>query len=223
MNRNIIALTVFLFTVAPVLAQQGRLQLPMDYVQNSITGKNNVPTNVLGSPYLDEEFLPGTVSIKETDSYQAYMRYNAFHDEIEMQENNQAVALMKRDYVTAKIGSDLYKIVKYKEGNTPKQGYVVVKKEGPTSFYLKNKMTLKEGKEATSSYSKDQPPKFELEQTYFLAFGEEIATDVKLNKKSILGVFKDNQKALEHYVKEKKLKLKSESEVLALLNYYDSL
>ena len=205
------------------LAQDGRYNPPTAYIQNTASGNLNIPIDVEGSPYLDEDFKLATVIVKDDDSYSAYMRYNAFHDEMEMQENNKAVSLMKRDYVKARLDGKLYKITPFKVDGNRDQGYVVVLKEGPSALYLKEDIILREGKEATSSYSKAQPPKFERQDFYLLGIGEDTPVKIKLNKKSILNQFSSHKKDLEKFVKDNKLKLKTEEEVLKLLNYYDSL
>lgn len=200
-----------------------RYDVPTAYMQNKRSGNLNIPSDVIGSPYVDENYKLGTVLIKEDESYSAYMRYNAFHDEMEMQEGDKAVSLMKRDYVKARLDGKLYIITPFKVDGNRDQGYVVVLKDGPTALYLKQNIILKEGKEATSSYSKAQPPKFERQDFYLLGFGEDTPASIKLNKKSVLNAFSSNRKDVEKFVKDNKLKLKTEEEVLKLLNFYDTL
>lgn len=221
--RSYVFTIIALCAVNFMMAQAGRYNPPTAYIQNTASGNINVPTNVLGSPYLNEDWKLGTVQVKGQDSYQAYMRYNAFHDEMEMQENDKAVALMKRDYITAELEGTLYKIIAYVAEGSSKKGYVAVLKEGPVSFYNKQQVILREGKEASSSYSKAKPPKFERQDIYLIAFGDEKAGEVKLNKKAILSVFPDKQNDLEKFVKENKLKLKSEDEIVKLMEYYETL
>ncbi|NNF18690.1 MAG: hypothetical protein HKN61_02845 [Flavobacteriaceae bacterium] len=223
MKSTITTFCISLGIALTISAQDGRYNPPTAYIQNTASGNINVPVNVLGSPYLDEEFKLGTVLVKDDDSYTAYMRYNAFHDEIEMQENNKAVSLIKRDYVAAKLNGMLYKIIAYDSENGIQKGYAAVLKEGATSFYLKQQVVLREAKEATSSYSKGQPPKFEREDFYLLGIGDAKPVEIKLNKKSVLDQLSTKRKAVEKYVKEYKLKLKSEAEVLQLLDYYENL
>ena len=198
------------------------LQLPAVYVQNTVTGSNRMPTNVIGSPYLNEEFVVGTVTIKDAESYQTYLRYNAFNDELEMRNGNTTSAVMKRDYITVRIGSDVFSVHSYAYDDGIKNGYFNALNEGKAVLLRRRQVNLREGQAATSSYSKDKPPRFEMQESYYMSINGETAQLVKLNKKGVLGAFGDNS-SLNSFVKKNKIKLKSEAEVLKLLEYYNSL
>lgn len=219
--RNLVL--IFLLTSALSWAQSDRLNLPTVYVQNSVTGKNNLPINVEGSPYLDEEFKLGTVTVNNDTSYKAYLRYNAFNDEIEMQDGSEVIALMKRDYITAKLSGYNYQVIKFKQDGKARQGYATPLYTGDTSFYLRNQVVLRESKAASSSYGKDKPARFEREVLYYIAKEGETAEAVRLTKKSIIETLSDQKASLDRYCKTEKLKLKTEAEVVKLLMHYDSL
>ncbi len=199
------------------------MELPTVYVQNTVTGSNRLPADVLGSPYLNEEFVVGTVTINGEESYQTYLRYNAFNDELEMRNGNTTNAVMKRDYVTVRIGSDVFSVHPYTYDAGIKNGYFNALNEGTAVLLRRRQVILKEGQAATSSYSKDKPPRFELEESHYISFNKETAQLVKLNKKGVLSAFTDHGAELNAFVKKNKLKLKSEAEVLQLLEYYNSL
>ncbi len=201
----------------------GRLDLPTVYVQNTVTGSNNMPTNVLGSPYLNEEFQIGTVTIKGSESYQTYVRYNAFNDEIEMRNGNTTSAVMKRNYITVNLAGEVFSIHPYDADGALKQGYFNALNKGSMQLLRRRTVELKEGSAASSSYSQDKPPKFELKQSYYLTKDGEKAKMVRLNKKGILNALSDRSTKVNAFVKKNKLKLKSEVEVIKLLDYYNSL
>lgn len=199
------------------------LELPTVYIQNTVTGSNSMPSNVIGSPYLNEEFAIGTVSIKDAESYQTYLRYNAFNDELEMRNGNTTNAVMKRDYISVRLGRDVYTIHSYAVSGGEKNGYFNALNKGEVVLLRKRQMNLRQGQAATSSYGKDKPPKFELVESYYISINGETAQPLKLNKKAVLAVFSENSSDLNAYVKKNKLKLKSEAEVLKLLEYNNSL
>lgn len=220
----------FLTLIAATLINSSSLfaqniELPTRYVQNTNLGVNNIPENVKGSPYLNEVFSIGTVQIKSNEAYQAPMRYNAFNDEIEMKDGSQTIALMKRDYIKATINSELFAINSFKENGSLKQGYFVELNQGDAQLLHRKKIILKEGREATSSYSNDLPAQFDEQFSYFLKIGEQEALPIKLKAKDILSAFKgDSQyQKLEKYIKENRLKLKEEQEVVQFLNHYNSM
>ncbi|MBT8206440.1 MAG: hypothetical protein KJO94_09180 [Eudoraea sp.] len=225
MRKSLFVAVPALFISYNSMAQGSQnLQLPTVYVQNTVTGSNSMPTNVIGSPYLNEEFVIGTVTIKGEESYQTYLRYNAFNDELEMRNGNTTNAVMKRDYITVRLGRDVYSIHTYAMDNDGvKDGYFSALNEGKAVLLRRRQMNLREGQAATSSYGKDKPPRFELVESYYISIDKETAQPVKLNKKGVLGAFGDKSSALNGFVKKNKLKLKSEAEVLQLLEHYNSL
>lgn len=213
---------VGLFSVCSLNAQQVQVEIPAAYVQNNVIGKNGLPNNVVGSPYLVEEFNFGSVLIKGSESYKALMRYNAYRDEIEMKNSdNTIIALMKRDYIQAKFNDELYAIRSYKDGrDRARQGYfIVLAKIGDFELLHRKKMLLREGKEAASSYSNDTPPRFDEDFNYFLQYKDGQAEKVRLKKKDVLAVLPaELQDAAADIVKKNKMKLKSVNEVKDLLS-----
>ena len=214
---------IFLLTSTLSWAQSDRLDLPTVYIQNSVTGKNNLPIKVEGSPYLDEAFKLGTVTVSNDTSYKTYLRYNAFNDEIEMQDGEKVIALMKRDYITAQLNGFNYRVIKFMEDGKIRQGYGIPLYTGDTSFYSRYQVVLREGKAANSSYGKERPPSFEREVLYYIAREGKTAEPVRLTKKSIIEALSDQKASLDRYCKAEKLKLKIEAEVIQLLRHYDSL
>ena len=148
-----LAVSAVMFSYQAAVAQGPTMELPTVYVQNTVTGSNLVPTNVLGSPYLDEEFKIGTVIIKDAESYKSLLRYNAYNDEIEMKNGNTTTAIMKRDYITVKLGTDVFSIHTFAYEEGVKDGYFNVLNQGKAQLLRRRKVHLKEGKAATSSYT----------------------------------------------------------------------
>ena len=195
-----------------------RVDLPMEYVRNTAVGNNLLPENIVGTPYFSEGFIKGMVHTKEGNPYSAMLRYNGYSDQIELKDMDKTISLLKRDYISATIGSKKYAIKKYDENGTVKQGYFVVLNEGGLELLLKEDKEFVEGKEASTSYGNKIPPKFVERTTYYLKNGDMTAVPTKLKKKDILKLL-GNKKALVDYVNSNGLKLKSEAEVIELLNF----
>ncbi|MDG1571989.1 hypothetical protein OZ410_06650 [Robiginitalea sp. M366] len=181
---------------------------------------NTLPPNVEGSPYLNDEFKRGAVYMNEEKPYAAYMRYNAYQDEMQVQGPDGISTLFKREYVWAMLEGEKFKIETYDTGNGTRQGYFVELNAGKTRLLKRYQSLFREGEKAVSSYSQDKPPRFEAETSYYLAMEGKPAQEVKLRKKDILEML-DND-ASEGFVKENKLKLKDEAEVLMLLQHYNA-
>lgn len=219
----LLAVPAVMISYQTTTAQGPTMELPTVYIQNTVTGSNRMPTNVLGSPYLNEEFKMGTVTIKNEESYKSYLRYNAYNDEIEMKDGATTTAVMKRDYITVRLGADVFSIHTYAYEEGVKDGYFNALNEGKAQLLRRRKVYLKAAQAATSSYSQDKPPKFEMEESFYISINGETAQPVRLNKKGVLSLFSDYQTDLSSYVKENKMKLKSTEEVVKLLEYYNTL
>ncbi len=224
-NRLILA-GVALFSVGIIQAQgDGRLIIPAEYVRQNLMGNNLLPSNIQGSPFLFDEFIPGKVVIKNDKPFMASLRYNAYQDEIQMKDpQNNTIALLKRDYIKVQIRNDRFHVMSFELADgSAKQGYLISLNEGKVSLFKRYKKIFIEGQEATSSYGSDKPAKLEEEVTYFLKKEDGVARELKLKKKELLNMLSDKESDLKAYISENKLKLKSAEEVVQLLNYYNSI
>ena len=217
MNPKITLLALGL-AIAPVATAQVSLELPSSYVNTTTTGGlNDLPPNVEGSPYLNYTFTRGTVYIENEKPYPAMMRYNAYQDEIQVQGTDGLSSLFKRDYVSAVIGGDTFIIAEYEGNYGTTKGYFIQLNRGEVQLLKRIRHEFREAEEATSSYSQGKPPRFDQEVTYYLIREGSPAQEVRLRKKDILEFLSGN-KAAEDYVKENRLRLKSEEEVIQVLN-----
>jgi hypothetical protein len=203
-------------TLSSLAYGQTSLELPSSYISNNTYGGiNNIPPNIEGSPYLTDDFIRGTVYIENGKPYAAMMRYNAYQDEIQVQGPDGISSLFKRDYVWAEIGGQSFRIETYKDRSGTSKGYFVVLNRGKVRLLKRIVHEFKEGKPAVSSYSEDTPPRFEQDVTYYLVREGSPAEEVRLRKKDILEFL--SSKDVEAFVKENKLRLNSEDEVIQVL------
>lgn len=205
----------------PLVSAQTALDLPSNYLNNNTSGGvNSLPPNVQGSPYLTDEFVRGTVYTENEKPYPAMMRYNAYQDEMQVQGSGGITTLFKRDYVWAVLGGETFRIETYDTGSGERQGYFVELNSGKARLLKRYSREFREGEAAVSSYSQGQPPRFDEETTYYLALQGSPAKEVKLRKKDVLEVL--TNPGAEAFAQENKLKLKSEEEVIRLLNHLNT-
>jgi len=221
MNKKLLLLAVGL-TLTTLTWGQTALELPSSYINNNTYGgvNNTLPPNVVGSPYFPEEFIKGTVFIENEKPYAAMMRYNAYQDEVQVQGSNGISSLFKREYVWAEIEGQSFRIETYKTRSGTSKGYFVELNRGKVRLLKRIVREFKEGQPAVSTYSEDTPPRFDEEVTYYLVREGSPAQQVRLRKKDVLEFL--SSKEVESYVKENKLKLKSEDEVIKVLTQFNA-
>lgn len=209
--------------LASTLTAQTSLDLPSEYLRNNTTGgvNDNLPPNLVGSPYLTDDFKRGMVYMENEAPYPAMMRYNAYQDEIQVQGPNGISTLFMRDNIWAELNGETIKIETYEKGSGTAQGYFFELNKGTTRLLKKHKRVFMESVPASSSYSKEKPPRFDDDITYYLAQEGVPAKEIKLKKKDIAGIL-DSEEA-QAYIKENKMKLKSEDEVIQLINHLNAL
>ena len=223
MNIKHIFTATFAFSTVLVSAQQIAVQLPTQFIQNQHFGNNNIPSNVIGSPFLSEEFTPGKVMVNDK-VFAKMLRYNAYADQIEMKiENDEISSLVRRHDVDATIGNSKFKLLTYESKEGKQQNYGVVLSEGTkASLYKRFKKDLIPGKEATSSYSEDKPARFDDKQSYLLKLDGEDIVEMKLKKKDILKKLESGSSArLTDFIAENKLKMNKEEDFIRLITFYN--
>lgn len=211
-------------TLSITYAFAQNIELPTEYINNTtLGGLNNLPANVQGSPYANEEFVLGKVFAEGQKPYNGLLRYNAYQDGIEMKTDKGVITLLKRDYLSAEINGKLYRIENYDKNGAIRKTYFAELSKGKARLLLKQGKKFVEERAATSSYSKDQPAKFEDEISYYIITEGNAAIETRLKAKDVIAALPDHQKELSAFVKKNKLKLKTEAEVMQLLAYYNSL
>lgn len=219
---KIITKTLMVLMLFPLAAISQTLDLPSDYVRNTITGKLDVPENVEGSPYLTENFNPGKI-ITSKNTINAGVRYNIYQDEFQISNgNDEIIALRRNPDVKVILDEKHFSIQPYKIDNSTKQGYFEELYSGKKIMVLKKyKSEYQEGKKAANSYASDSPARFTLEESYYIKLKDSPGQQIDLKKKDVIRFF-DNEK-IEDFIKDRNLKLKEESELINVAKFYDSI
>lgn len=167
--------------------------------------------------YLNDKFQTGKIFIDDK-SFNSYIRYNAYKDEFETQNQiGEITTVLRRENVVVQMGSDTYQIYSYLDDDGNKrQGYMKKLNDGKNLLLIRNTVELIPGREATSTYAMDQPPKLEAESQYYIKVQENAAESIRLKKKDIFKIIQEEE--FEDYVKDNGLKLNDEQQVLQALN-----
>jgi hypothetical protein len=201
-------------------------------------GKNISLSQVVGSPYLDEDFTKGViVDDKNETNNAAYLRYNSYNDifEIKLNLNSDAVKSLQRTsnykYI---LNGETYILINspkvinkfhYRNGN----GYVVeLKATDNLSLYKRYAKQYKKGREAKSNYDAVKPARLDTKITYIFKFQGEKYVTVEPHKKKVLDAFDEHKKEIKNFIKENKIKFRGgneeeERDLIKVLDYYNSL
>ncbi|HEY9886652.1 MAG TPA: hypothetical protein V6C96_05250, partial [Vampirovibrionales bacterium] len=154
------------------------------------------------------------------------LRYNAVADEMEIKESitapdTEAKVLTKSPEIFVKILDNLYIFAPYK-GGIEGGGYFQVLYEGTTvDLYKKLKKDFKPERKATSSITTDTPAKFTDDITYFLARKDGKFYEMPRSRNKKLKVFGTKKNEMKDYIKENRLDVNDEKDLLKAVKHYD--
>ncbi len=176
--------------------------------------------------YANPSFLEGSIfQGEELAKTGVPMRYNAFADEIEIKKSPSAAnygALVKDPEIFVKIGRDIYVFIPF-EGSNEKGGYFNVLNDGKTyDLYKKTTSVFKEARKATSTYGRDVPPSFSKSVKYYLV-QDGTFLEMPSGKSKILKMMKSKKDEVKSFMKENKIDVDKEADLVKLVAYFDSL
>ncbi len=181
-----------------------------------------------GSVYLNELWSLGTLISKEGNEYSGLLlRYDAYQDVVEVNSEGQIFIASADDFpaFSLSISEPGTNTIKkhyfssgYNLGGFNELNYVELLAQGKVDLIAKDKIDLLEdniGKYGTpGSYRSYQARRF-----YFVMDTRGTSLAIKLSKKSILEIFPKNAVEIEAFLKKKKMKIKSETHLIEVINY----
>jgi hypothetical protein len=190
---------------------------------NSIPVKEVDYTNVIGFPYLYNEWYNGSATLADGKIYHnVQVKYNEKDDELYFKgSDDQPMKFTEpvRSF-TIVVGNNAHT---FKQGfNGPgftREAYLEVLAEGKVKLLKRISKSIIDNKEYASA---ETTRRFMEVTKYLLAKGDEIQP-VKREVKSLIAAIGDKQEQLTQYAKDNKLNGKSDEELIKLVNYYNSL
>lgn len=176
-------------------------------------------SHVDGSPYLYEEWLDAEIIASSGKVYtQTKTNYNGYTQTIEYYEGAEVKELMTGSYLKVSFQTDAG-VQAFIRGMHAEFGMdlICLLYDGENvEFVKKIVVSLEDYNTANGTVSRFIP-----RADYFLITNGRL-NRLTLKKKKILEALKSNNSALEKYIEEKNLKLKTEGEIIELLNYYEN-
>lgn len=184
-----------------------------------------LPVN--GTPYVNEIYKKGTITIQNADrtlEEERLMRFNAFTGDMEYESpGGKTQTLLKRENIVVELDGLTYQVHPYRVNGEILRGFFIQMNRGdrvvlykkPIKFYRKPALP-------EHGYEEARLPEYFEASEYFLSIDGAPMVPVKLSKKGLLGSL-DRNPALKDYIDENHLNLRDPKDALDLINYYNSL
>lgn len=196
---------------------------------NFITIYNDDTIDVEGSKYIQENYIPATISVYS--GYKFNVRYNAYDDEMEVQgKENKSFALNKTEKnveVTFLNTNTIYSIYSYNNSDGEADfGYFQKLTSGEKASLLKKeKIMFIQEKQSKTGYDAYRPPQFKrLKDKYYIKTkNNPKAIELPKNKKLIANLFPEVKTDILKFIKENKLKTNNKKDLIKLVNFINEL
>lgn len=185
---------------------------------------NNTPETFTGSPYFEEEFKKGVINDGEGRTQDAYLRYNAVEEEMEIKlekVDEQFMVLPKLKKITYSIDEKKYFIATYRTEKGEKlQGYFVSFYDGEEVKLLGwHRPDIIEAQKARTGYEKNKPAHLKVDLEYYISKNDGRLQEVKMKPRNFRKLFNDSR-AMKKYLSDNKVK--STEEAIEALKYFEN-
>ncbi|RZN84793.1 MAG: hypothetical protein EVB11_01705 [Winogradskyella sp.] len=212
-----LCLILFAFTIY----SQGQSSIDIATEKLLMSSDVSQPVDALGSPYVDEKFSP--VKVKGYDNVVYTARFNAYNGEMEVNLGTKIIALDKNlDYqVMFTQNNKIYRTFKFSTpSGVAKSGFLNVVNETPSFALLKEEIIKYYDKvPAATSYQQDKPAKFSKEDSNFYIKKGNVIRPFPTRKKDLLKAYPKNAKKIKAFLKEKRVSLKKEKDLITVATF----
>jgi len=181
-------------------------------------------SDIQGSPYLDDQFSPGTVVSTDGSVYNDLpLRYNGYSDDLEFKKGNKTYNIQPKTRVKrAEFGGKIFSCLPFEDAGKTNNGYFEIKVEGKASFLIRYSVKFFE-KEQVKPFADPKPARFEgKEKSYYVTIDGNVAKQI-LNKKGLIGLFGQKKDEMESYISKNKLSIREDESLSKIISYYNNL
>lgn len=188
-------------------------------------------TSIEGTPYFNHDFQRGTLQTKSKNYSDIYIRYDCYKDEIQFQQNEVAMIASPSEVIgfsfnalnkeAGEITGLMFKNGFVVDGYTP-LAYFRVVYDGKTKYL--RKYTVEYVEAASNTYSNpDGAKRFDRKDREYVLFSDGKSFELKGNRRALLEQFGKHESALSQFIKQNKLNLKVEKDLITVLQKFDEL
>jgi len=180
-------------------------------------------TPIKGSPYLDETYVDAEISFAN-NTRTVPVRYNAYKDLMEYQQNGQALVLDPAPTIKAvRLGEHKFVVEKYDDDGKVKPGYFSLLDSGKVNLYARKEVKFVPARKGGAMDGSDQPAEFKrTPDLFYVKIGDGGLTQVR-NIKDLIASFPDKQEEVTKFAKKEKTSPRDAEELSALIRYYNEL
>ena len=219
--KSLVAVTILSSTA--VMSQEIETDETIN-ISRSLTSFDSTSKKLVGSSYIQKEFLPAKV-IESDKTYSA--RFNVYQDEMEIKKDGQDYTLPKTsNYSLVFQGTNkTYSVYKYMVENTEKPGFFVELFKGDKIILLlKERIILQEEVKPSTGYEKYKPPTLKhIKDKLYIGYKNNTTAEVPSKKKEFYNLFSNKASEVEKFAKSNRLGIKNPDDVVKIFEYYNSL
>ena len=198
------------------------------YISDRTVNLMDNPNDYTGSPYYEKDFLKGSI-VKDGKiiAINQDLRYNVSKEEFEIKNPNKKESkivqtiLRNKDF-EIKIGNTSFEYISSSENNL--RGYFIPLFKGDKNFLFKKiTKTYLPAQKAANSMSNDIAAMYREKEVMFLVNDKGVFTELAGSKGRKLKAFGNLKNEVKAYIKENKLNLNKEKDLIKVVSYIDSL
>lgn len=218
-------LATFIFSLSYAQLEQSPSESDLGQPYNFITIKNSSNKDITGSPYLNETFLPGEIYTKDGKLHKGIkLRYNIYKDEIEFMKGEEILGLKRREItIYAVIGSDTLLTKVYGDSDNVGYGHFFLLVSGKKQLLVKKRKNFLEGTEEKGYVEAKNPAFVDAGENFYLSNNDDMMANEVPKKKEISAFFGDKETEITTYMKQEKISLRKQSDLVKLVSYYNSI
>ena len=182
-----------------------------------------------GSPYLNKEFVHGTITIGDKE-HPSYMRYNVFFDEIEISkmpdpEGYDGIGALRKDpLITATFNGKTFVYMQVGEGANKQGSYLQILSKGKQfDLYMKSSVSYRPPTYSTNGYDKPRPGRFDTTHLFFLVSKRNRFIPIPDKHRALLGMISYKKDELKQFLKKNRIKLDKIDDVKKFVAFYNAL
>jgi hypothetical protein len=185
--------------------------------------QTGIPANVKGTPYLEESYTVAEISFA-TNTRKLPVRYNAYKDLMEYQQNGQALVLDPSPTIKkVSLGEQTYVVEKYDADGKVMPGYFVLLDTGKITLYARKGVKFVPARKGGAMDGSDQPAEFKrTPDTFYFKVGDGVIQELK-SVKVLVAALPEKQDEMTQYAKKEKISPRDEEEVRQWVKYYNEM